>query len=78
MKQIILSTLMRWCITDKCIKKSNDSITMDKPGYIHHMLKRDPKLTEAIRKQEEWRQKQIDIYYRNGRPLYKVDKKSIS
>jgi len=51
---------------------------MDKPGYIHHMLKRDPKLTEAIRKQEEWRQKQIDIYYRNGRPLYKVDKKSIS
>ena len=25
----------------------------------------------AIEKQEIWRQKQIDIFYRKGRPLYK-------
>jgi hypothetical protein len=78
MKQVILSTLMRWCITDKNIKKSNDSITMERQDYIHHMLKRDKKLVRAIQKQEEWRQKQIDIYYRIGRPIYRVDKKSIS
>ena len=31
----------------------------------------DPRVIQAIKKQ-------IDIYYRNGRPLYKVDKKIIS
>lgn len=50
---------------------------MDKQDYIRHFLKRDPKLVCAIRKQEEWRQKQIDIYYRTGRPLYFKDKKII-
>jgi len=44
---------------------------------IHHFLKRDKKLVYAIQKQEEWRQKQIDIYYRRGRPLYFKDKKII-
>ena len=38
----------------------------------------DTRVIQAIKKQEAWRQKQIDIYYRNGRPLYKVDKKIIS
>lgn len=50
---------------------------MDYP-YIYYFRRRDPKITQAIKKQEEWRQKQIDIYYRNGRPIYKVDKKIIS
>ena len=26
-------------------------------------------ITKAIKKQEIWRQKQLDIYYRSGRPL---------
>ena len=51
---------------------------MNKQDYIHHMLKRDKELVHAIHKQEKWRQKQIDIYYRIGRPIYRVDKKSIS
>ena len=51
---------------------------MNKQDYIHHMLKRDKKLVHAIQKQEEWRQKQIDIYYRTGRPIYRVNKKFIS
>jgi hypothetical protein len=46
-------------------------------SYIRHFLKRDKKLVYAIQKQEEWRQKQIDIYYRTGRPLYFKDKKII-
>lgn len=51
---------------------------MDKQDYIHHyFLKRDPKLAESIKKQEAWRQKQIDTYYRTGRPLYSKDKKII-
>ena len=27
-----------------------------------------------MKKQEKWRQKQIDIYYRTGRPIFLVDK----
>jgi len=50
---------------------------MDKRGHIYYFLKRDKKLVYAIQKQEEWRQKQIDIYYRRGRPLYFKDKKII-
>lgn len=45
--------------------------------YTHYLLKRDPKLVESIKKQEAWRQKQIDIYYRIGRPLYSKDNKFI-
>lgn len=45
--------------------------------YTHYFLKRDPKLVESIKKQEAWRQKQIDIYYRIGRPLYSKDNKFI-
>lgn len=47
-------------------------------AYIYYLLKRDPKLVRAIRKQETWRQKQLDIYYRTGRPLFGHDKKNIS
>lgn len=47
-------------------------------SYIQYLLNRDPKLARAIRKQEIWRQKQIDIYYRTGRPLFSYDKKHIS
>jgi|SaaInlStandDraft_2_1057019.scaffolds.fasta_scaffold27187_2 hypothetical protein len=50
---------------------------MDKRDHIYYFLKRDKKLVYAIQKQEEWRQKQIDIYYRRGRPLYFKDKKII-
>lgn len=35
--------------------------------------------TKAIIKQEKWRQKQLDIYYRTGRPLFHIyDKNCIS
>jgi len=43
--------------------------------YMYQYLKRDRQISLAIRKQEIWRQKQIDIYYRKGRPLFKTDKK---
>lgn len=52
--------------------------------YIFSRYKRiDPELiritTNAIIKQEKWRQKQLDIYYRTGRPLFYIyDKNSIS
>jgi|UniRef100_A0A6C0IIZ6 hypothetical protein len=38
-------------------------------------MKRCRQIASAMRKQEIWRQKQIDIYYRKGRPLFKTDKK---
>lgn len=47
-------------------------------SYIYHFLRRDPKLARAIRKQEKWRQTQIDIYYRTGRPLFNYDNKKFS
>ena len=48
------------------------------PQYIFRFLKQDPQITKAIKKQEIWRQKQIDIYYRSGRPLFTYNKKYIS
>jgi hypothetical protein len=27
-------------------------------------------IEDSLRKQEKWRQKQISIYFRNGRPLF--------
>ena len=39
--------------------------------YMYYLMKRDRQISLAIRKQEIWRQKQIDIYYRKGRPLFK-------
>jgi hypothetical protein len=44
-------------------------------NYMYPYLKRDRQISLAMRKQEIWRQKQIDIYYRKGRPLFKKDKK---
>ena len=46
--------------------------------HIYYFVRRDPIVMRAIRKQEKWRQKQIDIYYRTGRPLYKYDNKNFS
>ena len=36
---------------------------------MHELLKKYPR-TEAQKKQEAWRQKQIDIFYRTGRPIF--------
>ncbi len=38
----------------------------------------DRRMIQSVKKQEIWRQKQIDIYYRTGRPLFSYDKKNIS
>lgn len=50
---------------------------MDSPYVLRHWGL-DPRIIQALKKQEAWRQKQIDIYYRSGRPLYRVDKNVIS
>ena len=36
---------------------------------MSELLEKYPR-TEAQKKQEIWRQKQIDIFYRNGRPIF--------
>jgi len=43
---------------------------MDRQRYMNYFVRKDKKITYAIQKQEEWRQKQIDIYYRIGRPIF--------
>lgn len=48
------------------------------PKLIFRFIKSDNQITKAIKKQETWRQKQLDIYYRSGRPLFKYDKNFIS
>lgn len=45
---------------------------------IFRFTKPNRKITKAIKKQEIWRQKQLDIYYRSGRPLFTYDKNFIS
>lgn len=46
--------------------------------YILRYWGLDRRIIRSVRKQEIWRQKQIDIYYRTGRPLFSYDKKNIS
>jgi hypothetical protein len=36
---------------------------------MHELLKKYPR-TEAQKKQEAWRQKQLTIFYRCGRPIF--------
>ena len=36
---------------------------------MSELLEKYPR-TEAQKKQETWRQKQIDIFYRTGRPIF--------
>ena len=43
---------------------------MYRVNYMHYFMRKDKKVTNAIKKQEQWRQKQIDIYYRIGRPIF--------
>lgn len=44
-----------------------------------HDVFKDEKITfeKAHRSQEKWRQKQLDIYYRNGRPIFQKDEHKI-
>jgi|TARA_B110000444_G_C18686604_1_gene522258 hypothetical protein len=45
--------------------------------YINKNVKNSPLLQQytlvekAVKKQEIWRQKQMDIFYRTGRPIFK-------
>lgn len=48
------------------------------PKIIFRFIKSDSQITKAMKKQEIWRQKQLDIYYRSGRPLFTYDKNFIS
>jgi len=42
---------------------------------IIQLLKQDIiSVKPAIKKQEKWRQKQIDIFYRTGRPIFIIEK----
>ena len=36
---------------------------------MHELLKKYPR-TKEQKKQEAWRQKQINIFYRHGRPIF--------
>ena len=40
----------------------------------HPFLKQDKVITKAMSSQERWRQKQIDIYYRRGRPIFHISR----
>ena len=43
-------------------------------GYImkSYMFKTEYEVRNAIKKQEIWRQKQLDIFYRSGKPIFKI------
>jgi len=47
---------------------------MENSYLINYILKDKNLYSRAILSQEKWRQKQIDIYYRTGRPIFLVDK----
>ena len=49
---------------------------MENPNsYLINFILKDKSLySRAILSQERWRQKQIDIYYRTGRPIFNIDK----
>jgi hypothetical protein len=36
------------------------------------MFKTEYEVRNAIKKQEIWRQKQLDIFYRSGKPIFKI------
>jgi hypothetical protein len=41
-----------------------------------YMFKQDRKVRKAIEKQEIWRQKQIDIFYRTGKPIFNITRET--
>lgn len=44
---------------------------MEKDNWL---LKRYYNKNPQMKRQEEWRQKQIEVYYKMGRPLFKIRK----
>ena len=44
---------------------------------VHPLLKEKKIISKALSSQERWRQKQLDIFYRTGRPIFTVDKASL-
>lgn len=47
---------------------------MENSYLINFILKDKSLYSRAILSQERWRQKQIDIFYRTGRPIFTIDK----
>ena len=39
-------------------------------------VKLDEEIAEHNKKQEIWRQKQLDIFYRTGKPIFRVSKET--
>lgn len=47
-------------------------------SYLINFILKDKSLySRAILSQERWRQKQIDIFYRTGRPIFTIDKHKV-
>ena len=46
-------------------------------GYLKYYLKYKDSYESSIERQEKWRQKQINIFYRTGRPIFEEDYKKM-
>ena len=44
---------------------------------VHPLLREKRLISKAHSSQERWRQKQIDIFYRTGRPIFTIDNYSL-
>ena len=44
-----------------------------------HLLLKEEKIVidKALKQQEKWRQKQLDTYFRYGRPIFKTDEHKV-
>jgi len=47
---------------------------INKNDTISPLLQQYEFVKKAVKKQEIWRQKQLDIFYRTGRPIFKQKK----
>lgn len=47
-------------------------IDMNTYSYSSRLLRKQI-IKKSVREQEIWRQKQLDIFYRNGRPIFNIN-----
>jgi general stress protein 26 len=52
--------------------KYNDGIRYKQHNKTISLLEQYQIIEESVKKQEIWRQKQIDIFYKQGRPIFDI------